>query len=320
MSGIGADDPGPHAKPVGRVGRHGESVVDHPRRCLRILLRIQEHACRRQRTLEAGEGLIGGGRIGLVQWLADPDVQGALGQASEHGKGTVKVTGYRNEHKRTWTLGARLQIAVISEGDAATPESIWDWMRRHCARGSVPDLNDRSRLRGFWASCWYFRDKIVWSWDFGLFLTATLAAAVLPSDKEVSDLLAPLTDAAMVLAAALVGVVVAGLAVVVALLDDELLSLMEGDERSGRVAGHLFPYWFVTATGIATFLLALAIQLFGVVLAPVGVRIGFALVVGLAVWTALGVLNLVGSLNLLAINRALLARIRLGRDEADHRR
>lgn len=57
-------------------------------------------------------------------------IEGALGQAAEHGKGTLKATGFRNGQKHVWTFGTRLQIAVISGDDAGTPEGVWDWMRR----------------------------------------------------------------------------------------------------------------------------------------------------------------------------------------------
>jgi hypothetical protein len=167
-----------------------------------------------------------------------------------------------------------------------------------------------SQIRGFWPTCWTFRDKIVWSWDFLAFVLLVGAAYALPSDQQVGKLSEPLATAALALGAALVGVVVAGLAVVVALLDDDFLVLMDRDEKSGRVAGHLFPYWFVTGVGVATFLLALLLLLAGAALPAWASRAVFAFVCGLVVWTALGVFNLVGSLQALGLNRALNAKLK----------
>jgi hypothetical protein len=141
---------------------------------------------------------------------------------------------------------------------------------------------------------------------------ATLAVAwFAPTDMQIENLADPLGMAAIALGAALVGVVVAGLAVVVAMLDDELLTLLDTDEKTGRVPGHMFPYWFVTGTGVAAFLLALILLLARPALPPMAVRLVFALVAAFVVWTALGVFNLVGALQALGINRARFVR---GRD------
>jgi drug/metabolite transporter (DMT)-like permease len=137
-----------------------------------------------------------------------------------------------------------------------------------------------------------------------------VVAGYFPSDREITDRVGPLAGAALALGAALVGVVVAGLAVVVALLDDELLELMDRDEKSGRVPGHMFPYWFVAGTGVLTFLLALLLLLAQPILPPVVARVLFAATCAFVVWTALGVFNLVGSLQALGVNRATNVRTR----------
>jgi len=166
----------------------------------------------------------------------------------------------------------------------------------------------QSQIRGFFASCWVFRDKIFRSWDFlAAVITFTVSWAA-PSDGQIEQLADPLGTAAIALGAALVGVVVAGLAVVVAMLDDELLALMDTDEKSGRVPGHMFPYWFVTGTGVATFLLALALLLARPALPPLLVRAVFSLTAAFLVWTALGVFNLVAALQALGVNRARFVR------------
>jgi hypothetical protein len=166
-----------------------------------------------------------------------------------------------------------------------------------------------TRVPGFIATAWLFRSKIVFSWDAGGATVAAILAVWLPSDQQVASLATPLAGAALGVGSALVGVVVAGLAVVVAFLDDEFLGVMdEGTERYGGVEGQLFPFWFVTATGVATLLLSVLLLLAAAVLPPVALRLLFAGVIALFVWTALGVFNLVASLQATGVTRAIYAR------------
>jgi hypothetical protein len=166
-----------------------------------------------------------------------------------------------------------------------------------------------AHVPGFFATCWLFRSKIVFSWDFAAAVAAGLAALVLPSDAQVATLSNPLAGAALGVGLALVGVVVAGLAVVVAFLDDEFLALMDqATQRYGGVEGQLFPFWFVTATGIATILLSALLLLTHDVLPLPALRFAFAGVVAMFVWTAIGVFNLVASLQAIGVSRAIYAR------------
>lgn len=167
-----------------------------------------------------------------------------------------------------------------------------------------------SRIHGFLWSLVTFRDGVFWSLDFLAFLLVTLAAGYLPTDADIARLSESLATAAIALGAAMVGVVVAGLAVVVALLDDELLRIMDTDDASGGVPGHMFDYWFVTGTGVVAFLLGLALSLAQGAFSPVVDRALFAGAAGFVTWTALGVFNLVGGLQALGINRATAARRR----------
>src|SRR5439155_16464503 len=57
-------------------------------------------------------------------------VEGALEQIASDGKGTLKVVGISEGHRRVWTLGTRLQIDVITDDDAQTPEGVWEWLKR----------------------------------------------------------------------------------------------------------------------------------------------------------------------------------------------
>lgn len=166
-----------------------------------------------------------------------------------------------------------------------------------------------TRLPGFFATCWLFRSKIIFAWDFVGAAVITIAAYALPADPQLRSLGEALGGPAIGIATALVGVVVAGLAVIVALLDDEFLSLMDEATRDyGGIEGQLFPFWFVTATGVATILLGVALLLLADVLPLLFLRILFAALAGLLVWTALGVFNLVASLQATGVTRAIYVR------------
>lgn len=166
----------------------------------------------------------------------------------------------------------------------------------------------KSSIRGFASSLWTFRRAVFWQWDFVISILVVVLGFILLPDAVVERRSEALATAGVGLGGAMVGVVVAGLAVVVALLDDELLALMDIDDESGRVPGHLFPFWFVAGIGVATFLLSALLFIVPGLLPPLAHRVLYVAVAGLLVWTALGVFNLVGSMQALGINRALLAR------------
>ena len=120
-----------------------------------------------------------------------------------------------------------------------------------------------------------------------------------------------LTTAGLAVATALVGVVIAALAVVVAFLDDEFIALMDKATRKyGGMEGQLFPFWFVTGLGIATILVSVAAICFGQGASNEWMRGLVGLLCWLVVWTALGVLNLVGYIHATGVSRALLIRRR----------
>jgi hypothetical protein len=164
---------------------------------------------------------------------------------------------------------------------------------------------------GFFATCWLFKSKIVFAWDFVGAVIAAVAAFVLPSDVQVAALSEKLAVSALGVGLALVGVVVAGLAVIVAFLDDEFLAVMdEATERYGGVEGQLFPFWFVTGTGVATIILSATVLLTHEILPTLALRLGFVGIAALLVWTSLGVFNLVAGLQSTGVSRAIYARRR----------
>jgi hypothetical protein len=76
----------------------------------------------------------------------------------------------------------------------------------------------------------------------------------------------------------------------------------------GGIEGQLFPFWFVTATGVGTTLLGVLLLLTADALPELPLRILFTTVAALLVWTALGVFNLVAALQATGVTRAIYAR------------
>ena len=170
------------------------------------------------------------------------------------------------------------------------------------------------RVPGFFATCWLFRSKIIFSWDFALAVAVGLVAYFLVSDENLPAVADNAAVAGFAVAAALVGVVVAALAVLVAFMDDEFLILMdEATARYGSIEGQLFPFWFVTGTGVGAILTATAISVAGDSLNLVVLRILAAVALGLVVWTAVGVFNLVAQLQATGVSRAIFVRSKGGR-------
>ena len=164
------------------------------------------------------------------------------------------------------------------------------------------------RVRGFLGAVVLFRSKLL-GWDAALALIAAIAALYFPSaDADLMSLAGSFAPTAIGLAASLVGVVVAALAVVVVFFDEEFLVLIDRATKAhGGIEGQLFPYWFVSATGVGAILTSVALLLL-VGAAPIPlIRALFVITIGLLVWTAGGIFNLVASIQALGTSRAIHA-------------
>lgn len=167
--------------------------------------------------------------------------------------------------------------------------------------------NSPPKVRGFFASTFRFRDKVLLAWDFVFAVVAAVLAWVLVEDADLAIASAGMGPAALGLAAALVGVVVASLALVVAFLDEDLLVLVAvATEDKGSIEGQLFPYWFVAGTGTGAVIASTALLLISDALGVLVAHVLLSVTVGLLVWTAVGVFNLVAYLHHLGVSRATL--------------
>lgn len=167
----------------------------------------------------------------------------------------------------------------------------------------------KGHVPGFLRACWDFRTDIFKSWDFAASLAVVVVVMIVPSDDQVRKGAGNLATSAVAVSTALVGVVVAGLAVVVAFLDAKFAEELDKDTSpKGGIAGELFPFWFVTATGVADVLLGTLLFVTYESLLSLALRSLCASVAGLLTWTALGVFNLVAGLQALGVSRVIFLR------------
>ena len=166
------------------------------------------------------------------------------------------------------------------------------------------------KVRGFLESVALFKDKVVLSWDLWIGVVAGIVAWVLVADADAPGVLQRLTGAGIAVSSALVGVVIAALAVIVAFLDEEFTALIDRatETRYGGMEGQLFPFWFVTGLGILTVLVSVGITAFGAGAADWIERVLVGVVTFLLVWTALGVFNVVSYLHATGVSKALWIR------------
>ena len=175
----------------------------------------------------------------------------------------------------------------------------------------------RPAVAGLVASTIRFRSKVVLSWDLWIAVAAGAAAIYFVPDTELRPALTGLTSAGLAVATALVGVVIAALAVVVAFLDDDFIALMDkATQKYGGMEGQLFPFWFVTGLGVTTILMSVAAIAFGQDASTGWARALVGVLTCLLVWTALGVLNLVSYIHATGVSRALLIRRRREADDS----
>lgn len=178
--------------------------------------------------------------------------------------------------------------------------------------------NESPSVRGFVASVIVFRGKILRSVDLWIAVAVGVAVALLVRDADLSATVNRLAAAGLGLSAALVGVVLAALAIIVAFLDDELMVLMDRATaaKHGGMEGQLFPFWFVAWLAILAVLLSVLAATLGQLFVPGVQRALVGLLSLLIVWSALGVFNLVSFIHATGVSRAILLRLGAARQDA----
>ena len=162
-------------------------------------------------------------------------------------------------------------------------------------------------VRGFFASVALFKDKVILSWDLLIAVVVGIAAWFAVPESDAPAVLARLTGAGIAVSSALVGVVIAALAVIVAFMDDEFTALIDRatKTRYGGMEGQLFPFWFVTGLGILTVLVSVGTTAFAGGAPDWFARVLVGIVTLLLVWTALGVFNIVSYLHATGVSKAV---------------
>lgn len=169
-----------------------------------------------------------------------------------------------------------------------------------------------AQLRGFWQCVWVYKREILTGWDFwvGLILAGILAFLV--PDSQPGRIIATLARVQLGVATALFGVVLAGLAVIVAFLHEDYLELLltagEGLEAD------FFPFWFTASLAVISIVLdLLVIVVDEATLSHIPAELVVFAVSWMFLWTLFAALNLVPFTAAHGINRAL--QIQLDEDD-----
>ena len=123
------------------------------------------------------------------------------------------------------------------------------------------------------------------------------------SPTQVKNMAVPLATAELGVAAALLGVVLAGLAIIVVFLNEDYVELLSRVE--GGVEADFFPFWFTAALAVVAVVLASVTLIVAERLLPLALRLLVGISFWLFLWTLFATLNLVAFVGAHGSNRAL---------------
>jgi hypothetical protein len=162
------------------------------------------------------------------------------------------------------------------------------------------------KVRGFWGALWHHRWWVLSSPGAYIVALAAAAAAYFVPSKQVAESLVPVATAELGIAAALVGVVLAGLAVLVVFLTEEYLELIsqlpDPAERFDRI---VFPFWLTSGLAVGAVILDLGVILTSDLTNDFARRALLGASTCLFLWALLGTMSLVGLIANHGGNRAL---------------
>lgn len=161
-----------------------------------------------------------------------------------------------------------------------------------------------SQLRNFWTCVWVYRSQIFTAWDVWAALVLAGGLAYLTPEVKPEGVIVTLARVQLGVATALFGVVLAGLAVIVAFLHEDYLAVLssagEGLEED------FFPFWFTAALAVLSIVLDLIVIIASqTVLVYVPAGLVTFVVSWVFLWTLFAALNLVPFTAAHGINRAL---------------
>lgn len=157
----------------------------------------------------------------------------------------------------------------------------------------------------FWVMLWENRRNVFWRVELLLSTVTAVAIAVLVDDSTLQErylLILSTTGAATI---GLLGLTLAGLALFVAQVNENLLRL---SQRIGRgVVEDYFPFSLAAFVAVSTALVSLSLLAVTPKDEMLLMRIGAGVSIGLFSWTLFHILSLVRNLAQHGINKALLA-------------
>jgi hypothetical protein len=160
---------------------------------------------------------------------------------------------------------------------------------------------NRAPIESFIGVAWVNRRDLA-SWDLIASAFATLLGVWLVSDRTLDRTFTDVLMAEVAAVGALFGFVVAGLAIVVAFLDERFLRVIRETETG--VVGSFWPFWLISALAVTSMVCS------GTALLLVGVRndtldrAAFGVTTFFALWALLGALRLVQFIVAQGLSRA----------------
>lgn len=158
-------------------------------------------------------------------------------------------------------------------------------------------------LRGFWRCVVEYRREIVLGWDLWTALALAIALAYVVAPEQAGDLLTTLASVQLGVATALFGVVLAGLAVIVAFLDEEYIQVLAS--VGAGLEEDFFHFWFTAALAVSSIVLDLAVIIAGAgIVCLVPSKLAVFVLVFPFLWSLFAALSLVPFTAAHGINRA----------------
>jgi hypothetical protein len=155
-------------------------------------------------------------------------------------------------------------------------------------------------IRGFWATTWDHKTEI-WNWDLLSALALTIGAHFAVMGKPLSATLPTLLVAEFGVAAALLGLVIAGVAVIVAFMSPEHAKVMARTEEGA--AGEFWAFWYVAALAAGA-IIVIGASLLLIDEHPHLTRLAFEITTFLTSYVLLASVNLVGFVGVQGETRA----------------
>lgn len=177
-----------------------------------------------------------------------------------------------------------------------------------------PLMNDQNRkkhhkdssiqpLSGFWSSAWRSRRDFI-SWDLPFSIVPALIVYFYCTRASITSVEQSFFSLTAGAAAALMGVIIAGLAIVAALMSDVFSAVLK--RSTSGVEGDLWPFAYVAALCVATIVTSLLSLLFFAQMTVLESRWSIALATFLALYAFSAAMNLVIFVILQSSNRASL--------------